>query len=340
MKGRTTLKELSELLNLSVSTVSKSLNNSPEISEYTKKRVKDVALLNHYIPNVAAQSLKTRQTHTIGVIIPSLSSPFFSEVLQGIEKEASKRDYKIIICISNESLYEEQLCINKLIQSQVDGIILSPSRETQATEKTDHLKKPASYQIPLVLFDRLINSVECDKISIDNQLQAELAVNEMIQTGCRKIAFISNSIHTSIHNEREYGYYQALNRLNLPALTLKFENSFPRELLINKYRKGELDGVLTCTESVALRTMKHLLHDGIQIPEDVQVIGFASSSLSKHFVPSLSAIDQRASQQGQLAMETLSDRISGKLPSENLAYRLNAQIIHRQSTRNVKEQTA
>lgn len=340
MKGRTTLKELSELLNLSVSTVSKSLNNSPEISENTKQRVQDAAMLNHYIPNVSARNLKTQKTRSIGIIIPSICSPFFSEVVHGIEAEARKRNYKVIICISNESIQEERTCVTQLIQSQVDGIIISPSRETQASKETDHLEELSSYNIPMVIFDRLIASLKCDKISINDQLHAELAVNEMFQTGCRKIAFISNSNNTSIHKEREYGYFQAMKSLDLKSFTLKFENNFPGEHLIKKFQNGKLDGILACTESVALRSMKYLLQNGIQIPDDVAVIGFASNSMSKHFVPSLSAIDQRASQQGQLAMETLSDRIAGKLPSEMLVYTLDAQIIHRQSTRKVKEQIA
>lgn len=340
MGHKITLKELSQLLNISVSTVSKSLNNSPEISENTKKRVKETALLNHYIPNAAAKNLKTKETRSIGVVIPSIRSPFFSEVLQGIEGKARKLDYKVIICISHESLAKEESCIEKLIQSQVDGIILSPARETQATKHINHLTDLNTYGIPLVIFDRLLEFIDCDKISIDDALHAELAINELFDAGSRKIAFVSNSSKISIHQQRKLGYMQAINSLGLPPLTLEFEDEFPSSLLLKKVHLKQIDGVLACTESVAIRSMNHLLQAGVQIPEDVAVIGFANSSMSKHFVPSLSAIDQRATLQGELAMETLADRITGRLPKEMLTYKLEAQIIHRQSTRKIKERIA
>ena len=340
MAQKITLKELSQLLNLSVSTISKSLNNSPEISENTKRRVKEVALLNRYIPNVAAKNLKAQRTRSIGVIIPSIRSPFFSEVVQGIEGQARKMNYKVIICITHESLEKEKACVENLIESRVDGIILSPSRETQSQKNINHINTLYSYDIPFVLFDRLIDSLKCDKISIDDTLHAELAANELFNAGSRKIGFISDRINICIHEKRKAGYVQAMKSLRLPLCTIEFENSFPSRKILDKVRNNQLDGILASTETVAIHTMRYLLQAGVNIPEEVAVIGFSNSNISKYFMPSLSAIDQCATHQGELAMETLADRLSGKLSNELMTYKLNAQIIHRQSTRNIKEQIA
>ena len=105
MAAKTTLKDLAGILGVSVSTVSKALNDSPEISESTRKKIKEVALSCNYVPNNVAQSLKSKSTKTIGVIIPSILIEFFNKVLYGIEAEATKRGYKIIICLSNGVIF-------------------------------------------------------------------------------------------------------------------------------------------------------------------------------------------------------------------------------------------
>ena len=179
MEERITLKGLSKILNLSISTISKSLNNGDEISAKTKERVKNLAALNNYFPNPYAQNLVTKRGKTIGVIVPTLQLHFFALALESMICQANEMDYKIIVCISEESVEREISNINFLIQSQVDGIIMSPTKETQELLKLDHLKKVNELKIPLVFYDRLIEGIDCDTISIEYFKEARQATQDL-----------------------------------------------------------------------------------------------------------------------------------------------------------------
>ncbi|MCG9973091.1 LacI family DNA-binding transcriptional regulator [Christiangramia crocea] len=334
MDQRVTLKELARLLNVSISTVSKALNDSPEISPQTRKRVKELAALNHYVPNMLAQNLKTKHTRTIGVIIPAILPHFFAEALHGIETKASELGYRIIICISNESIQKEAESVQTLIKGQVDGLIMSLSQETQAKTEIGHLQPIFSHKVPLVLFDRVLNQIECDKVHINDSLQAEQATMALFNSGCKKIAYFSGISDTSVDDERKKGYLEAVKNLGGSRKVVKFDpRDFPDEKLKKLIETRKIDGILASDELSAILVMKSALNSGFEIPEDLSVIGFTNGIMSEHFRPSLSTVDQHAEQQGKLALETMVDRIEGKLPEEYVEYKLETSIIHRKSTR-------
>lgn len=335
MENRITLKELARLLNVSISTVSKALNDSPEISPQTRKRVKELAALNHYVPNVMAQNLKNQKTRTIGVIIPDILPHFFAEALHGIESKASELGYRVIICISNESIQKEAESINTLIKGQVDGLIMSLSQETQAKMEIDHLKAISNHKVPLVLFDRVLNQIECDKVHINDSLQAEQATMELFKSGCKKIAYFSGISDTSVDDERKKGYLEAVRNHGASRKVVNFDpKNFPDQKLRDLIRNKNVDGILASDELGAILVMKSALDSGFQIPEDLSVIGFTNGIMSEHFRPALSTVDQHAEEQGRLALETMVDRIEGKLPPEEpIEYKLETSIIHRKSTR-------
>lgn len=334
MENKITLKELAKLLNVSISTVSKALNDSPEISLQTRKRVKELAELNHYVPNILAQNLKSKKTRTIGVIIPAILPHFFAEALHGIETKASELGYRIIICISNESIQKESESIITLIKGQVDGLIMSLSKETQAKMEIDHIKSIFNHKIPLVLFDRILSQIECDKIQINDSLQAEQATMALHHSGCRKIAYFSGIQDTSVDDERRNGYLAAIKNIKAKSkITSLDSRNFPDEELKELLQNKKLDGVVASDELTAIMVMKSALNSGFQIPEDLSVIGFTNGIMSEHFRPSLSTVDQHAEEQGKLALETMVDRIEGKLPQEFMEYKLETSIIHRNSTR-------
>lgn len=334
MENKITLKELAKLLNVSISTVSKALNDSPEISLQTRKRVKELAELNHYVPNILAQNLKSNKTKTIGVIIPAILPHFFAEALHGIETKASELGYRIIICISNESIQKEAESIMTLIKGQVDGLIMSVSKETQAKMEIEHIRSIFNHKIPLVLFDRVLKQIECDKVHINDSLQAEQATMALYDSGCKKIAYFSGIPDTSVDDERRKGYLAAVKNLKMRKKIISFDsNNFPDNELKELLEKKKIDGVIASDELGAILTMKSALNSGYQIPEDLSVIGFTNGIMSEHFRPSLSTVDQHAIEQGKLALETMIDRIENRLPAEFIEYKLETSIIHRKSTR-------
>ena len=168
MKIRATLKQIAKELDVSVSTVSKALNDSPEISEKTKTRIKEYAKLKNYKPNVIGLNLKNRKTKTIGVIIPNILNSFFAKVFSGIEKVADEKGYNVITCISNESLEKEINTLEMLSNGTIDGFILSVSEEAQKLQEYNHFKEIISEGTPIVMFDRIADEVECDKVVVDD----------------------------------------------------------------------------------------------------------------------------------------------------------------------------
>lgn len=334
MNKKVTLKELARILNVSISTVSKALNDSPEISEQTRHKVKELADLNHYVPNVLAQNLKNRHTKTIGVIIPDIQQGFFADAIFGIESRANERGYRVIICISNESIKKEEESIKTLINGQVDGLIMSLSRETQSKMQIDHLKSIFNHKVPLLLFDRVLKQINCDKILINDALQAEQAVMALHDSGCRNIAYFSRIQNTSVDNERKEGYLKAVENYNLNINLVNFNaTNFPDEKLKGLISNKKIDGILASDELGAILVMKSAMKAGIKIPDDLSVIGFNNGQMSEHFTPSLSAVDQHPKEQGEVALDTIVDRIEGKLSREFVEYKLETSIIKRDSMR-------
>lgn len=334
MKNRITLKQLAIQLNVSISTVSKALNDSPEISLPTRNKIKELAALNHYVPNATAQNLKRQKTKTIGIIIPDILPHFFAQALYGIESKASELGYNVIIALSNESIQKEIESINTLLKGQVDGLIMSLSKETQAKMEIDHINAISRYNIPLVLFDRVLDQIDCDKIHIDDAFQAEKATKELINSGCKRIAYFSGVSDTSVGKEREKGYLDATQNNNIKNKIVNFDHSdFPLGKLKDLIENKNIDGILASDELSAILVMKNILNLGYTIPETVSVIGFTNGIMSEHFRPSLSTVDQQAEEQGRLAMETMVDRIEGKLLEDFIEFRLETSIIKRDSMR-------
>ncbi len=317
MINKTTLKQLAKELNLSISTVSKALKNSYEINEKTIARVKALAKKRHYRPNRMALSLKNSQTKTIGVIIPNILNYFFSKVLLGIEDEANKNDYQIIICLSNNKYKKELQSLELLSDGSVDGFILSIARETQSKKHSSHFKDIIQQGYPIVMFDRVTNKIKCDKVIIDDFEATFNATNYLIKQGRKKIALISSLTDLNIGKQRANGYKKALEN------NTSYKN---KKLIVNIHSKAEyetaisslfeknknIDGILT-TDNVSATTALKVAHQkGYSVPKDIAIIGFADDKISRLSYPSLTTIDQNAFDIGKKSVETLIERLNNK----------------------------
>lgn len=333
MEKKCTLKDLAEILNLSVSTISKAVNNSREISKLTRDKVQDTALLYNYTPNKSAQNLKSKRTKTIGVIIPDLLSHFFAMAIHGIETEANSKGYKIIICLSNESREKESESIKTLINGSVDGLIISLSKESQIIGDYGHFEEALKYDFPIVLFDRTFEKMICDKISINDQLAAKEATEHLLKTGCQNIILLSTISGTSVGEKRKMGYMDALTNTGIQNCILNIENynSF-EELLLQQLRNIKVDGIVAADELSAISTIKYALKNSFRIPEDISVIGFTNGVLAENYAPSLTVVDQQATEQGTIAASTLIKRLERKFPLKPVHHTLKTSIIQRQST--------
>src|SRR5688572_28548652 len=208
------IRELAKELNLSVSTISKALNDSHEISEETKRRVLETAARLNYIPNPYASSLRGRKSKNIGVVIPEVADSFFSLAINGIESVAKEKGYHVLICLTHESFENEKNILKEFQGRRVDGVIISVSRETA---HGDHINELLSNGVPLRFFDRVCEDVETTKITTDDLESGYKATKHLIQKGCDSIAFLSISKSLSISNKRLEGYMQALSDHKLKA---------------------------------------------------------------------------------------------------------------------------
>lgn len=346
MKRKVTLKQIARELDVSISTVSKALKNSKEISEDTRQKVQSFAKLYNYRPNNIALSLKNRQTKTIGVIIPEIVHHFFSKVIRGIELVANKRGYNVIVGLSNESFDKEVINMEMLANGSIDGFILSISKETLLQQDYHHFIETINQGMPIVMFDRVVNEVNCDKVIVDDLKGSRKAVNKLISSGCKHVAIITTRDYVSVGKLRTQGYLEALNE-NLISpesdLILKVENDAISDndlLQLEKeiedlFKKNKnIDGVFAVNEFYALAAMKVLRKLKKKVPEQVQVIGFTDGVLSRHATPSLTTISQHAQQMGEKSAELLINNLEREDEEDYFkTLVIETELIERESTK-------
>ena len=341
-----TLKKIAQELEVSISTVSKALRDSPEISLDTRQKIKAFAKLYNYKPNNIALSLKNRKTKTIGVIIPEIVHYFFTTVISGIEKVANERGYNVIIGLSNESFTKEVINMEMLANGSIDGFILSVSKETQRLKDYHHLNEVISQGMPVVMFDRVVKEVECDKVIVDDVQGARKAVLSLIESGSRRIGIITTEDHVSVGSLRTTGYMNALAVSNIPldeSLILKLsdelnddDNLNNLEAEINSYLSAhsDLEAVFAVNEKYALMAIKVASKLGKRVPEDLQVIGFTDGVLSKYSFPGLTTVSQHGRELGATAASMLIDRLEEdniEPPYKNVV--VETELVQRESTR-------
>ena len=207
-----TIKDIARELGISVSTVSRALQNHPDISDKTKELVKQCAQELHYKPNIMASNLRTNKNTTIGVVIPELNHHFFASILDGIEQTANEAGYNILICQSSEIKEKEIESVQMLLHSRVAGMLVGVSKETMQLK---HLQDVIDSGIPLVLYDRPCPSLACDQVVSDDYTGAYNAVEYLIQTGCKRIMYFSSPMQLEIAHRRYQGWRDALQHYGL-----------------------------------------------------------------------------------------------------------------------------
>tara|TARA_R110002050_G_scaffold196290_5_gene331169 strand:- start:1096 stop:2169 length:1074 start_codon:yes stop_codon:yes gene_type:complete len=324
MKRKITLKQIARELDVSISTVSKALSNSKEISEDTTQKIQAFAKLYNYKPNNIALSLKNRKTKTIGILIPEIVHHFFSTVIRGIERIANRRGYNVIVGLSNESFTKEIINMELLANGSIDGFILSISKETLLKQDYHHFNATINQGMPIVMFDRVVNEVDCDKVIVDDFNGAAKAVTKLIENGCKNIALITTMDYVSVGRLRTQGYLEALEENNIianPNLILKIDDSLDVEnhveILENEIglffkANSKIDGLFAVNELYAVTAMKVARKLGFSIPDDIQVIGFTDGVLSKHATPSLTTVSQHGQKMGEQAANLLIDRLEAE----------------------------
>ncbi|EOZ97087.1 putative transcriptional regulator of the myo-inositol catabolic operon [Indibacter alkaliphilus LW1] len=330
-----TMKEIAKKLGVSVSTVSRALKDSPELHPDTKKRIVEMATSMNYQYNLLAQSLRISRSKVLGVIVPELTSHFFSSNISGIQDTAYKRGYNIMICQSNESFEQEKANLKTLVSSQVDGLLISLSRETKSYE---HLQELYDREIPFIMFDRVTEEIPVSKVTVDDAHGAYLAVNHLLQQGCRKIAYFSGPTDLYISKKRKEGYLEALQEFGIPEtesrvyvtdLTEEMNRKVTMEMLAEGDRP---DAIFAMIDPLAIDVMIVLKENGIKIPQDIALAGFTNNPTSAVVEPSLTTISQPGYEMGQLAANHLLDQLDEIVPDDPQSFILLTTLVERNSS--------
>lgn len=340
-KGKVTIYDVAKLAKTSATTVSRVLSGSDyPVSPPLRARIIEAAKKLNYSPNVLARSLKKNTSLDIGVIIPTISNPFYSSVILGIEKEVNKKGYNLLLYNTFRDIEKERRCLQSLYEKQIEGVIISPLGHESIKE---YIEKGLNF----VLLDQKIDDIECSIINFDCFKGAYIAAEYLIKNGHKKIAFVSSPLTKWTRREIFKGYKRALEDNNIAIreeyfLIGSYEEEVEEEgfefkngkLMADEFVKRKLDATAVCAvnDMTAFGFIQQMAIHGKRIPRDLSVIGFDDISFAKMFSPPLTTVQYPAYEVGKLAAKLLLDKLLGNNDS-NMSINLHPKLIIRDSVR-------
>ena len=311
-----TLKKLAEELKVSISTVSKALRDSPEISTETIEKVKYLAKKYNYRPNKIALSLKSNRTLTIGVIIPDILNRFYSKVLNGIHDSADQYGYDVITINTKESMLKEIDSLQILSSGTVDGVIIAMSEETLNKNDYSHIKEFTMKETPIVMFDRVTDKINCDKVIIDDFDAIYNEVKSLKDLGRKKIGFITTINDLNVGKYRANGYRKAsfdfLGKFN-KNLILRISKNHDKQTEIKKFiKKNKPDAIISADIICGVISINIARKLNVEVPTDLSIVGFGDKTISEYSSPKLTTIYQHGTEIGNRSVELLVDRMNSK----------------------------
>src|SRR6186713_3283993 len=334
MEKAATIKDIARKLNVSISTVSRALRDASDVSKETKNAVKALSEELNYQPNKFALSLQQKQTHTIGVIVPNLDY-VLATMVRGIDEVALEAGYTVMVCQSNESFGREIVNTKRLLDSLVDGFIISVSSETKVF---DHLKKIQDKKMPMVVFDRVTPFLKAPGVRIDNEDGGWQATEHLIQQGYKRIAILAGPKNLDISNQRLNGYLKALKKNKMPIdenliIYCDFDQHYAyiatKELLTMKKRP---DAIFTISDRMAIGAMLAIKEKGLRMPQDMGLVGFNNEPVTSLVTPSISSVDQPAFELGKVAAKLFIEAMHHDEDMNHIEEVLKPKLIIRESS--------
>ena len=333
------MKDIAHDLGVSVATVSRALKDSPRISEEKRKLIQQYAQEHNFLPNAIAESLrKTRvqPVKIIGVIVPQFIHYYFSCILAGIEEEANRRGYRIMVAQSNERYEREVKICNSFYANKCCGIIVSQAKNTT---KYDHFQNLIDMGIPLVFYDRICTGVNASRVVVDDYMGAFTAVTHLIDTGCHKIAYYGMTQSLEIDKNRFNGYHDALVKNGItpnPNWICECDNRADAEVITPEILSQEdhPDAFFAVNDDTAIGILYSAKRMGFKIPDDISICGFTNGQRAIACDPMLTTVEQRGMMVGEEAANILIGQVEGSLPMDKIEKRVvRTRLIIRGTTR-------
>ena len=332
-----TMKDVAKATGFSTATISRVFSGKDTVTPATRKKIFKTAEKLGYQPNKMAAALRSGKSRTIGVIVPNIDSEVFASAIKSMEQLLQSQGYYVVICQSHESFEEEKKIIDNLRNLQVDGVIVSISKNTT---NLDHLNQPKASGVGVVLFDRSFELDEINSVIINNFHGAYQATQHLVDVGCTNILHLRGRESVGIFHERQRGYQEALQRNNLP---LKPENLI---LIDESNRTGEdelrqrllavdpPDGIFAHGDIAALIALGVINELGLRVPGQIALAGFGNSSFCAFLSPGLTSVDQRDEDVGKLAAKVLLNEIAPSEAAEGICAQqmLTPSLVIRGST--------
>ncbi len=312
MTRKSTIHDIARELNITASTVSRALNDHPRISEQTKRVVKEVAEQVGYRTNQIASALRSGKTMTVGVIVPTADRSFFSSVVRGIEETAKIRGYNVIITQSNDDEQTERAVVNTLLKAQVDGVFASVAK---GSKDLAHFNLLCRLGIPVIFYDRVSDSLEVSKVTVDDFRGAYKATTHLIEQGFECIAHFTGEQHINIYRDRLRGYCQALkdfgrtvDERHIITSNMKMEGGREsmQKLLLMQQRP---DAIFSSSDYAAVGAMQVAKEKGLRLPDEMGFVGFADEPFTTLVEPPLSSVNQHSRQIGEEATRLFFEQI-------------------------------
>lgn len=303
---KVTIHDIAKKLDVTASTVSRSLSDHPRISDETKKLVLKMAKELNYKPNNIASALRNGKTQTIGMLVPIIDRAFFSSIIRGVEEVSNELNYHVIISQSDENFENEKKAIKAFLNAQVDGVIASISK---STKEFIHYQEVIDSGVPLILFDRTTNLLQANQVVIDDYQGGYMATAHLIEQGKSKIVHFTSEIKINIYTERYRGYQDALKDHGIDFdeslvfnghLQLQDGRRHALELLKSKTK---FDAVFSASDYAAIGCIQVLKENSIKIPDDVAIVGFSNEPFASFTDPTLTSINQFPVEMGKTAAE-------------------------------------
>ena len=311
-----TIYDIAKHLNISAATVSRGLNDNPAINKNTRKKIVDTARELGYRSNTFASSLRSKKTHTLGVIVPRLNSYFVASVLAGMEDVANKEGYNLIISQSLENAGKEIANAHTMLNKRVDGLLVSLAYDS---ENIDHLQPFFKKNIPVVFFDRTHPHSDSTSIIIDNFKAAYDITTHLLDQGCKRILHLAGNMLRNVYTERLRGYKEALKDYKIPfnekliyisKLSEESGTAAAEHILLMDAKKRP-DAVFASNDTAAVHCMIRLKAAGIKIPADIAFAGFNNDPISKVIDPNLTTINYSGYNIGEAAVMSLINHLNG-----------------------------
>jgi DNA-binding LacI/PurR family transcriptional regulator len=326
---RPTLRDLAKTVGVSASTASRALNNNSAISEEIRKKVFKAAKEAHYIPNSLARSLALKRSHLIGLLVPSIANPFFAEILRGAHDVAQQKGYVVALCDTQRSREREELFSERLLQSQVDGFIVTGSVMLE-----ERIREWRQRNIPLVLAGRRSAGLGFSGVSVDDVSAGYQAAQYLISKGYKKIQFLGGGPDSPATKDRQRGYLDAMESRGLAPLIsfgdYSMESGFKEAAKIAKVADRP-DAVFAANDLMAIGLIMGLAGLGVKVPHDLAVIGCDDIPMGTLIRPALTSVQIPMYEIGARAMGLLLNSLDNGESVRSESILLDCQLVIRDS---------